>query len=81
MAGCGGTRITHLDGEVAACTHELLGRPCDGGHHLAATTCEVVLGSGGCEHCEVVFHAEQLVRAASAEGRQGAPVRGSIARR
>lgn len=66
MAGCGGTRITHLDGAVAACTEELLGRPCSGGHDAVAT-CEAVLGPGGCEHCEVVFEAELLVRAVSAD--------------
>ena len=64
VAGCGGTRITHLDGAVAACTEELLGRPCHGGAHVSVAPCEAVLGRGGCEHCEVVFEAEQLVRAA-----------------
>lgn len=72
MAGCGGTRITHLDGAVAACTEELLGRPCRGGVHDVVATCEAVLGPGGCEHCEVAFEAEQLVRAAFDEVTWGA---------
>lgn len=64
MAGREGTLITHLDGTLAACSEELLGRPCQGGPlgHWAGTTCEIVLGPGGCEHCEVVFEAEQVVR-------------------
>lgn len=64
MAGCGGTLIAHLDGAVAACTEELLGRPCLGAPHLEEAACETVLGPGGCEHCDVVFEAESFVRSA-----------------
>ena len=62
MGTCGGTRIDHLDGSLAACSQELLGRVCTGGEHSARATCEDVLGRGGCELCEAVFHAESLLR-------------------
>lgn len=65
VAGCGGMLIAHLDGAVAACTEELLGRRCTGSPHLEETTCETVLGPGGCEHCDVVFEAESFMRAAA----------------
>jgi hypothetical protein len=82
VAGCGGTRIVHLDGAVAACTQELLGRPCHGGTHQAVATCEAVLGPGGCEHCEVVFEAEQLLRVACGQvSRRTAGAPGSPAAR
>lgn len=65
MAACAGTRIDHLDGTLAACSRELLGLVCRGHEHVASVTCEDLLGVGGCETCEIVFHAEALVRAAA----------------
>ena len=61
MGSCGGTRIDHLDGSLAACSQELLGRVCGGSVHRSQATCEELLGAGGCEHCEAVFQAEAVV--------------------
>lgn len=66
MAGCAGIRVAHLDGAEPLCTEELLGRPCGGEPHERRTTCEVVLGPGGCEHCEAAFAAETVLGAAGA---------------
>jgi hypothetical protein len=68
---CGGIFIAHLDGTAAACTEELLGRPCRGDHHEATATCEDVLGPGGCEFCDVVFTAERWIAQVAASERSG----------
>jgi hypothetical protein len=76
---CRGVLVVHLDGSMAACTEELLGRPCAGEAHRDRTTCEAVLGSGGCEHCEVVFDAEVIVADVAASV-GGGPCRAVVAR-
>lgn len=56
MGHCDGTLVIHADGTAAACSEELAGRCCAGEEavHLGGNArCEVVLGPGGCEWCDV----------------------------
>ena len=51
---CDGMLVVHADGSPAACTRELEGLACAGmeaAHSCGATTCEELLGEGGCEEC------------------------------
>lgn len=53
---CDGSLMLHADGTPAACTEELEGRPCAGleaEHRGPATSCDELLGAGGCELCTI----------------------------
>jgi hypothetical protein len=51
---CEGALVVHADGSPAVCTRELEGLACAGTealHSGGTSTCEELLGEGGCEVC------------------------------